>query len=395
MPGHHAVVAPSKLYLTVECQAWIGLTLKMAPELLTLMTAPTEESLEGDAADWVAKEYAQGREVAFGTPTPVPGITVDHDMIHGAKLWRDTVGYGGVMDVPVVCHRIHPTDCWGVPDFWRWDAIEGILRLPEYKYGFGLHDVFEHWQLIGYLAGILDSLNLRDDEVIVEFIVVQPRAFHPEGPVRRWKIRADQLRAQINIAHTAAIAAYPPKATDNGKFEGHTATAKSGPHCLHCPARPVCGTFQQSVSAVLEFTGAPSLSAMDPDAVGVQLTLVHEAGVLLKAAETALEAQAEAFLRGGKRVTNYRMEPGQARLSWNAGVTTEEVASIAAMVAPGVTVTKPPALITPLQATKAGLPDAIVSQYASRPAGAMKLARETVSEARRAFGSATITSENT
>jgi hypothetical protein len=394
MSGYHAAIAPSSLHLTVECQAWLGLTLKMDKDLLALMTADTPASLEGNAADWVAKEYAKGNEVAYGTPTPVPGILVNYDMIHGAKLWRDEMGYGAVMDLPVVCERIHPTDCWGVPDGWRWDPIAGVLKLLDYKYGFDIHDVFEHWQLIGYLAGILDTMKLRASQVMVEFVIVQPRAFHKDGPVRRWKIQADMLTAQINIAHSAAIATLPPKPEWNGKYEGYTAKAKSGAHCLHCPARPVCGTFQAAVSEVLEMTGKPVLSAMDHNAVGVQLALVHSAAKLLKAQETALEAQAEAMLRAGKRVPNYTMEPSAGAYKWNPDASLDEVMGLGALANPPINMQNPglnvnsrcSPVMTPTQATKAGLPDAIVKHYATSFPGAMKLAPENLTEARRAFG---------
>jgi hypothetical protein len=43
-------------------------------------------------------------------------------------------------------------------------------------------------------------------------------------------------------------------------------------------------------------------------------------------------------------------------------------------------------VMTPTQATKAGLPDAIVKHYATSFPGAMKLAPENLTEARRAFG---------
>src|ERR1700743_3366356 len=102
MSGTHAPIAPSKLALTIRCQAWVKLAEGLPPE------PDGPDAILGNAADWVAKQYAAGNEIPYGTAIPLPGNhTVDYDMIHGAKLWRDVVGYGAVSGVPVICERIH------------------------------------------------------------------------------------------------------------------------------------------------------------------------------------------------------------------------------------------------------------------------------------------------
>lgn len=367
---------------TVACNAWIGLSEGLPPE------PDTEETLEGNAADWVAKQYAAGNEVVHGTPIPLPGdFKVDYDMIHGARMWVKTLGYGAVSGVPVVCERIHPTDCGGEPDGWRWDAIEGILRLPDYKYGFGIVDVYENWQLITYASGLIDTLGLVDAEVTIEFIIVQPRAHHKDGPVRRWKVRADKIRHLVAHARNAAIRAIPPVS-----LEIAPPIARTGPHCLHCPARVHCATFQQSISTVLQFQGVAVRSAMDPTTVGVQLSLVQDALELLQAQESALKTQAENYIRGGKRVPGFTMEPTSARLEWLPDATGAEIIALGDLL--GKDLRKPPGtlnsrsgpIVTPTQAIKAGIDAAVIGQYSARPQGAMKLARESSTEARRVFG---------
>lgn len=388
MSGYHAILAPSSMDRTVECQAWVQLSQGLPPE------PDTEETLEGNAADWVAKQYAAGNEVAYGSVIPLPGgFKVDHDMIHGAKMWANVLGYGAVSGVPVMCERIHPTDCWGEPDGWRHDAIDQVVRVPDYKYGFGIVEVFENWQLISYGSGLIDTLGLIDTEVMLEFIIVQPRAHHKDGPVRKWRVRGDKIRGLVNRAHDAAIHAWPPP-----EYKGVIAepVAKTGPHCIHCPARLVCRTYQANISNVLTLTGAMDKVAMDPAAVGTQLALVQDALELLKAQETALAAQAENFIRGGQRVPNFGMESGQSRLQWLESVTADEVLAIGKLVNPDkpVDLAKPAGalnsrsgpVVTPTQAIKAGVDAAVINQYASRTPTAMKLARLSTAETRRIFG---------
>lgn len=393
MGGHHAPIAPSSLALTIACQAWLGLSQGLPPE------PPTPETMEGDAADWVAKQYAAGNEVPYGTPIPLPGdFKVDYDMIHGAKLWAETIGYGAVSGVPVVAERIHPTACWGEPDGWVWNAIAGVLRLPDYKYGFGLVELFtidEHghlifnWQLLGYFAGLMDTLELNDEYVQVEFIIVQPRAYHKDGPVRRYTVSATYLRAQVNEAFNKAHKAYKPlEAMPLGPMPGAT----TGPHCIHCPARGVCETYQQSTGKVVEYTGRMGRVAMEPGDIGVELGILQYAAQFLRGRISALEAQAEGYLRAGKRVPGFCMEQEGGGYRWNDSVTVQELDAMASTCNLTLrnNITDPHSrkspVVTPTQAIKAGIDEAVIQQYASRTSGSLKLARESTTESRRAFG---------
>jgi hypothetical protein len=393
MSGHHAPIAPSGLALIIACQASLGLSQGLPPE------PDTPETLEGNAADWVAKEYARGNEVSYGTPIPLPGdFTVDYDMIHGAKMWSEAVGYGSVSGVPVVCERIHETACYGEPDNYTWNPIEGLLKLFDYKYGFGLVELFWiednghlmfNWQLLAYAVGVLDTLDLDDAHIRVQFGIVQPRAFHPDGPVRTYTVSATYLRAQVNEAFNKAGMAYKPLET---MPVGPMPEATTGAHCIHCPARGICQTYQAAVGRVVEYTGKMGRVAMEPGDVGVELAILQSAHQFLRGRIQALEAQAEAHLRAGKRVPNYCMAQAEGGYKWLDGVTVQELEAMAASC--GITVrnvitdphSRKSPVITPTQAAKAGIDQAVINAYAARIPGGMKLTRETTNEARKAFG---------
>jgi hypothetical protein len=393
MSGHHALIAPSGLELIIACQASLGLSQGLPPE------PDTPETLEGNAADWVAKQYARGNEVAYGTPIPLPGdFTVDYDMIHGAKLWANTVGYGAVNDSVVVAERIHPTACWGSPDGWTWNPIEGLLKLPDYKYGFGLVELFWiednghlvfNWQLLGYFAGIMDTLDLDDAHVTVEFGIVQPRAFHPDGPVRTRRVPATYLRTQVNEAFNKAGRAF--RAVEPMPV-GPPPEAETGPHCIHCPARGICQTYQAASSRVVEYTGKMGRIAMQPGDVGVELAILQHAAQFLKGRINALETQAEAYLRAGQRVPMFCMESSDGGYKWLEGVTVQELEDMAATCKLTVrnVITDPHSrkspVVTPTQAVRAGISEAVVQQYAARLPGTMKLTRESTTAVRKAFG---------
>jgi hypothetical protein len=379
MTTEHAPIAPSSLYLTVACNGWIKQSSKVPAEYLK---AHEDAAKEGEAAHWVALAGAlMGAEevnALLGLKAP-NGVEITSEMIDGAHLYIDALeGLPGAMEERVEIPRIHPTACWGTPDRWLYTPNTRTLRVTDYKFGFEYVEVWECWQLIAYAVGILDKLGLHDDldRIILELVIVQPRLSHPDGPVRMWTVAANVLRAMVNEANQSAHNALGPNPT-----------TKSGPHCLHCPARGGhCQTFSKATANVIEFSGHADPIVMDPKDVGNELRLVMRARAMLKARQTGLEAQAEALLRQGKTVPHFAMQPGQSRWKWFEDVKPEEVEALAKALDATKTVLKPPELRTPTQVFKGKvLDEAVINQYADRPPGAMKLAPVSDTKAAKVF----------
>lgn len=389
MTGYHWPLAFSSAARWVECPGSVQLSQDVPPQ------PDDEHTLTGNAADWVAKQYAAGVEVPYGADIPtVPRYKVDYEMIAGAKLWAKSISYGAVSGMPVVSTSIHPTAAGGEPDGWVWNAIERLLELPDYKFGFGVVEVFENWQLAGYAISILESLDLLSDpDVKVRLRIVQPRAYHKDGPVRDWLTTVGELRAYWNIMRTAAREALPPKGSDEElALVLHRRPAprtKTGPHCLHCPARLVnCKTLQGAVMSATEFIGCATQTNMDPTSLGIMLSIVDSLATLVEAYQTGLHAQADGLMRKGKQIPGWKMERGKSNLSWNQGVTVSDIDTLGMLL--NKDMRKPPtvhaASITPTQALAAGVDEAVMAGMSWRPPGAMKLVRDDGSEIRRIFG---------
>lgn len=367
----HARIAPSSLARIVACPGSLAL-IESVPAL-----PPTEETLEGDAGHWVAAQYAAGNRLSIGTKTP-QGLDVDADMIAGAELWAKHVGTDGVSEMPVTIERIHATDCWGTPDSWQFTAP--LLRVSDYKYGFGYVEVFENWQLIAYTIGLLDMLcaqGYADTDVRIDLAIVQPRSYHRNGPVRHWRkpdgqlMRGSDLRALCNVAMMAAAEALKPNAP-----------TRAGTHCLHCDARHVCETLRYAASHAVEFVGKATPTALHSVALGTELQILHSVQTLLKARLSGLEQQAESALRAGAHVPGFAMESGQSRLKWKLPV--DQVVAI--FEAQDMNVCKPLDVITPTQAKdRFKIDDAVMGLYADRPPGAMKLSKSSTTDARKVF----------
>lgn len=363
----HAPIQPSALALTVACNASVQLQNSVPDQ------PDTEEEAEGKAAHLVAMWAAQGKLFDIGTKFKCEGRewVVDIDMYNGAKLYARTIGPNCRLEDPVKCSRIHPTQCWGTPDAWRSDSPVRI-RVGDYKYGHRYVEVFENFQLIAYAVGVMERLNLDDTKVEVELILVQPRSYHRDGPVRSWVVPAVELRALVNIARNAAERALLPNPT-----------ATTGTHCIDCRARHVCATLKQSVAAIVDYSGTAELAPLDIQAMGSELRILDAALKRLEARRTGLAVMVEATLRAGQRVPYYELRPGQARLKWLPDSTPEQLAMMGDLF--GVRIRKPLDVITPRQAIDAGIDEAVVLQYADRPAAALVMKPVDTSEANKVF----------
>ena len=367
MSGQHSRLAPSSMHITEACPGSVQLCERLPASV------ETEEQAEGTVAHIVAAAALRGDD---SLPRTVGYAgrewAVDDDMREGAELFADALGSGCTTEQPVMIDRIHAA-CWGTPDAWRYDPEARTLVVGDYKYGHRYVDPFENRQLTAYATGIMSHLGVSpgDDETRVEFVIVQPRAFHRGGPVQRWSTTAFGLQPIVKRLREAADAALGPNPP-----------TRTGAHCLDCEARHICGTLRAAVGHVADYSGAADPVELDADGAAVELRILDEAAARLEARRTGLAVQVEAALRNGQNVPGWRLEPGRAKLDWLPDTSVDEVAALGSVL--GVNLLKPPALVTPTQAKKAGVPEAIVGQYADRLPAALKL-KPDAGEARKIF----------
>jgi Protein of unknown function (DUF2800) len=365
----HAVIAPSKLHRIVPCPGSVTLERPFDSK------PQSEAAAEGDAGHfvaWCAVLYAMKRIDALpvvGDKCP-NGLAVDQDMLDGAEMYVDALeGFDGTAETRVEIPRVHEK-CFGTPDFWQWNPATKTLRVTDYKYGRRYVEVFENYQLAAYACGLIDQLNLNDQDLIVEFLLVQPRCYHPDGPVREWRTSGTRLRPLVNICASAADEALGP----NPK-------TKTGGHCVDCTAAAVCKTLHIAGQSVLEFSGEVEAMACNADEVGVRLAQIVQARDLLKALADGLEEQALGMIRLGKSVTNWGIDFTKPRQNWNVPVAT--VKALGEMY--GVALTEETFAMTPKQAIKRKIPEAIINKVSVTPTGTPKLTLDSTVRTRKIF----------
>lgn len=362
---------PSGLDLTVRCPGSFQLQARVAP------LATTFEQAEGTGAHVVALKVANDAraEWPLGRKFEVEGhkLEVDDDMLDGAELYRGEAQPGGRFEEPLSIPDIHPA-CHGTPDYWRviMETFLRLLKVIDYKYGHRYVEVFECYQLISYAAGVIRLLNLPADFPVM-LVIVQPRSYSSEGPIREWNTTAGEI---IRICHEVI---YPKVQLSLGE----NPPTVSGRHCLDCKARHLCKTYQQTTESLVDFSGTAEVHELNPETLGQELRLLTEAIKRLEGRKTGLYEHASSLAKSGGRIHHWGLEDSKGKLGWMANTTVEQIAGMGDLL--GIETRKPAALRTPTQVIAAGIDESVVMQYAERPRGARRLVPDDTFKLRKIF----------
>lgn len=326
-------------------------------------TVREEGTAMHEAAHWIF----MGLEVSSGAKMG-NGVVLDDEMIDAVNLYVDTVtGFDGDMSAWVIERQLDAPSihklCGGTPDaFALYEHKVNTIRLVDFKGGYRFVDVFLNWQLMGYLAAILDyAPSFNSDDTRVEFVIVQPRCYHKRGPVRTVTVTVGECRQYIAALRMAAHIAL-----------GDHAKAVSGPQCDDCAGRASCSVAHDAAMRALEMSGEPDVHDLPVAALDYEMLRIEQAIDIMNARLTGLQAQAVHQIRRGAILPHYAMESGAGRLVWIDDAA--EASAIAMADLLGVDVRTRARAITPLQSMKK-LPNEFVEQYAQRKPGAYKLVR--------------------
>jgi hypothetical protein len=380
--GSHSLLPPSGAPIWGSpngCTGWVLMS-QMYPE-----TEETPEAAEGTASHEVGAKLIQAATVAAGfidLPIGQPasnGVVITEEMFEAAEVYaedvadvmRSTGNFVPQVEQRVNCPTIHELS-WGTPDCWIYDKATGNLYIWDYKFGYGVVEAFENWQLINYLAGIIEQLELtgiQTQYITVHMRIVQPRAFHHDGVVREWIVNASDLRGYFNTLEAAAA-----------ETLGSNPVTRSGSHCKHCPGRHACSAALQAGVQLYEVAAQPMALELPVEALSVQLSIVKRAIKQLECIESGMSEQAKVTIKTGNNVPGWLLEQGQGRQKWSVPI--DEVVAMGAIE--GVVLSKD-AVITPKQAIKLGIDAGVISQYSITPNTGLKLVPDNGNKARRLF----------
>ena len=266
-----------------------------------------------DAWEFIGEPWELSGEDANGSGT------VDKEMADAIAVYtgaiRTTHNLGTrILDGEPACAIERPFHCptihklfWGTADFVWLDRANRTLHVWDFKYGAGIIiEVIENGQLMYYACGILEALALWAyvDKIILH--IVQPRGFHPDGPVLEWAISVDDLQVWLETILIPAM--------DNAMVSTETA---SGQHCRFCPARAracpqLMKDFDELEELVMEMTKAGSAKKLTNKQVGRILDL-HD---VLKIAGKAALKTAFGRMSAGKKIPNRKLVKAKSNREW-------------------------------------------------------------------------------
>jgi hypothetical protein len=327
---------------------------------------------EGTAAHAVG-ERALSKSLPADTwlDTVIEGVEVTEEMCDAVQDFVDHVNdlrlrmATKAVEMPTMLleHRFNlerlnpPAPMFGTSDVTLWQPDTKHLEVVDYKHGRGVAvDATENSQLLYYALGAVVELGVKPSKIGVT--IVQPRAHHPDGPIRRFEFDFDRLIAFKRELFEMAARTLDPDAE-----------LKAGEHCKFCKALAVCpaqrdmavSVAQTEFSVVQPTPPAPATLTLD------ELTTVLQHASTLKDWLDSVRDHVIEQLSVGIEVPGWKLVPKRATRKW----TSEDEAKQILVNLLGEEDAYTRKLLSPAQAEKAlktygtTLPERLVSKESS------------------------------
>lgn len=353
-------IRASGLARVMACQGSVALAAQ-CPEPES-SEAAREGTAAHEAAELVVTGHAPDLDALIDRQMS-NGVFVTAEMADHLRLYVDMVKRAQI--------ELHGewSPCDGVTITGTTDAVyynqeHNTLCVTDLKYGWRIVEVKDNWQLIAY-AILQGGLSLGVE--CISMSIYQPRPWHPDGSLRTWTIKREELE-KYALRISSWLSALGNE-------------LETGSHCTYCAALATCPAARQmQYNAIDVALNGDTPDTLTGDALSTQLDALAIAADRIKLRQDALQDAALAAIQSGKHVAGWTATQAFGNKTWKDGVTPDAVAALT-----GRQDLSPPALITPTQAIKRGVDTSLIDVLAHRPARGMKLARASKDDAARAF----------
>lgn len=329
----------------------------------------TIETREGEAVHWAGAELLRGEQVALGQVTG-NGVMLTDEMVETAEAYAghiigrdDLEGFGHVEET-VASAALH-VENYGTPDYWIYKPQLHHLFIDDLKNGHGFVSEIRNWQLMDYAALVAREIGMYgDDRLRITMTIHQPRSFHRRGPHRSVTVTLGELRKPLSELSLAFRKALEP---------GAPVIASNPDECTNCSARHECEAAIAAGHAAKDLAYDSTPLVMSPAALSKEYRTLVRAEKMIKARREGIKQSIMSSIQRGKLVPYFGIEHTKGRTVWRDDAVDQGIIDVAQ--AYSVPVTKP-AMITPLQAIKAGIPEDVVKMYSHAPSGAAELVED-------------------
>ena len=341
----------------------------MPPSFPATDILDTTKRDEGNAAHWLAQQLFNGdlrSENAVGTKA-YNGIIITSDMVTHVDTYLKALDCGEREATTTFSGTGYTIN--GRCDHWvyRIYADGSMLTVDDFKYGHSWVEPFENWTLIAHAIGLCRNYGLLPDVICLR--IHQPRAWHPEGSLREWRISYTELQEYYQWIDKTL------NNPTNQLTTGYT-------WCRRCPALATCPAARAARMNIIDMASPTFTDAMANDALEYDLQTFEVALKFLEAQVDALKELMAHRIKLGQPFNHYATMQNYGNRRWQHGLTPEFLT-----MTTGIDCTKTSA-ITPAEFVRRGGRESVVEKLTERPLIGSKLVRiDADKNAKRILGS--------
>jgi hypothetical protein len=187
------------------------------------------------------------------------------------------------------------------------------LCIEDLKYGWGIVEVEENWQLIGYAIGEVIKRGQAFNEISLK--ILQPRPHHEDGSTREWLISYSKL-----LEYKERIERRMQEIAD-GKKELQTSS-----QCKYCQGTgEACPAFNRLFYRSLEITTEFYQDSIENDELATQLDQIKRAEEVIKIKKDSLLELGNIRIKEGQIIPNYSQSTTYSNRKWKKGISPEAI----------------------------------------------------------------------
>lgn len=330
---------------------------------LDLPKFPAGEAAEEGTA---AGEYLENMllEKPLGS-TASNGVFIDEDIkFHTTDVYNNIIGRA---KSPVLCEQ--KIDWQTRSGIWirgKYDAayvdVKGRLCIDDLKYGWGIVEVKENWQLLAYAIGEVIRRGQAFNEIVLR--ILQPRPHHEDGNYREWTLSYSTLLEYKEKIELRMIE------LNEGRKDLQTSDK-----CKYCPgAAEACPAFSRLFYRALEVTTEFCQDSLTNQELSFQLDQIKRAEEVIKIKRDSLTELGTMRIKQGEIIPNYVHVANYGHRAWKNGISPD---SIKAMTGLNVVDT---VFMTPAKAEKVGVSKELIAQLTEKKFSGYKLEKKNVTE---------------
>jgi hypothetical protein len=245
----------------------------------------------------------------------------------------------------------------------------GYLCIEDLKYGWGIVEVKENWQLLGYAIG--EVIRRGQAFSHISFKIHQPRPHHEDGSSREWLITYAELleykeKIEVRMMELA-----------NGRKDYQTSDK-----CKYCKgAGEACTAFSRLFYRALEVSTEFVQDSLTNEEISQQLDQIKRAEEVLKIKMDSLTELGTSRIKKGQIIPGYVQEIQYGHRQWKTGISPEAI-----KVMTGKDITER-SIMSPAKAEKSGISKKLVENLSQTTMSGVKLKKKDSTDiGNKAFG---------